>query len=819
MQTILQDLRYGIRTLAKSPGFVMVAVVTLALGIGANTAIFSIVDSLLLRPLPVKDPQQITVLAFQQKDGPLRSVFSIPDYRDIQNQTQGTFSGVIGYQLGLDGLSVDGKGDRIESAYVTGNFFSVLGIKPTIGRLILPSEGENPGADPVIVLSYAYWKTRFASDPGTIGKRVSLNGHPMTIIGVAPPEFDGVNSLISFQAFLPLAMAAAVERFPQNFMANRGSRSLNVLGRLQPKMSLTQTQSSLAVVGQRLSQQYPDTDKEVKLRAIPELRSRLGPDEQDTVPLISGLFLGLAALVLLLACMNVANILLVRATIRRREMAIRAALGAGPIRLVRQLLTESLGLALFGGAAGILIGMLGIVKLSSIGFQSALHFRLDLHLDWRVFSYAFVAALLTGITLGMFPAIRASRGNLNAILHGGGLGVVGGGQRLRSALASAQVGGSLMLLIIAGLFTRSLREAQRVSLGFEPNHVLNLAMDPNEIGYNQAQTVQFYQILLDRVRALPGVESAGTASSIPMGPENRPLEPLSIDGYQPPTGEPGPVAPVVAVSSDYFKTMGIPLALGRTFTAADDGPRAQSVAIVNEAMAKRFWPDRHAVGLHFHITGFPSSYQVVGVVRDFRYQGMTGSVQPQFYVPFASTGFSLETLQLRTTAAPEEMIPEIEHVIETMAPGLPVFNVQTMTRALDTLGGLLMFRLGAVLAATLGILGLTLAAVGVYGVISCAASQRTREIGVRMALGARPMGIMQMILRQGMLTVGLGLIMGLAVSFPVARLVGRFLIVSALDSATYFAVTALLTVVAFAACYIPARRAIRVDPMAALRHE
>jgi putative ABC transport system permease protein len=569
-----------------------------------------------------------------------------------------------------------------------------------------------------------------------------------------------------------------------------------------------------------LSQQYPEADKDLSLQVYPELRARPQPDPDNTLLVISGLFLSLTALVLLLACVNVANILLVRATVREREMAIRAALGAARFRLVRQLLTESILLALLGGIAGIFLGYWGSSALASLNFQTDLPVHLDFGFDWRVFGYATAAALLTGIIVGLVPAIRASRGNLAAILHEGGRGVVGGKNRLRTGLVVAQVAGSLVLLIIAGLFTRSLGKAQNTNLGFDPDHVLNLTMDPVEIGFNQQQTRDFYKNVLTRVSSLPGVVSASTATATPMGYYNN-NDTLTIEGYQPPAGQPLPSAMYNTISIDYFRTMQIPILRGRAFTDADS-ENSQYVAILSESMAKKFWPDADPIGRQFQMsTDAKHSMVVVGVVKDVRYQGVTGVIPPVFYAPFVQhqSGNSLQFLQVRTTAAPETMIPEIERTIQSLAPQLPVFDVETMRQALYTLNGLLIYRIGAGLAAVLGALGLILAIVGVYGVVSYAASQKTHEIGVRMALGAQPTDILKMVFGEGLLIVAMGLGVGIALALAAAQVVGKFLTVSAMDPATYVAVSAILTTVALAACYIPARRAMRVDPMVALRYE
>jgi predicted permease len=819
MENLLQDIRYGARMLMKNPGFMIVAVITLALGIGANAAIFSMVDAFLLRPLPVKDPAQITVLAYQLKQGNFQTQFSVADYRDIRDQSSGVFSDAFAYQFGLDGLSVDGKADRIMTNYVSGNYFSALGLKPALGRFILPSEGDVVGADPVMVLGYSYWQTRFGGDPGIIGRKVAVDGKPVTIVGVAPKGFVGVYPILSVQGYLPMGMAIIAGN-PSDFMTNRQIRNVPILARLRPGVSVQQAQAVLTVVSRRLAQEYPDAHKELNVQVFPELRARPNPDPNNTVMVVGGLFLGLAVMVLLLACVNVANILLVRATVREREMAIRAALGAARIRMIRQLLTESVLLALLGGVAGVILGYWGSSALGSINVQTDLPVHFDFGFDWRVFGFATATALLTGIIVGIVPAVRASRGNLSAILHEGGRGVVGGKNRLRSTLVVVQVAGSLMLLIIAGLFTRSLAQAQRVDLGFKADHVLNLIMDPNEIGYNQAQTRDFYKNLLQRVRALPGVVSASTANGTPMGYYNN-FDSLTVEGYQPPPGQPGPASLYNTISTDYFQTMGIPMHHGRLFTEADD-ENTQYVAIVSETMAKNCWPGKDPIGHQFQMSmDSKHSIVVVGVAADVRYQGLTGSFSNMFYVPFLQHQIanSLQALQLRTAGAPEMMIPETEHVIESLAPQLPIFDVQTMSQALNTLNGLLFYKIGAVLAALLGMLGLILAIVGVYGVVSYAATQKTHEIGVRMALGAQPADILKMVFREGLLIIGIGLVVGIAGALAAGQVVGTFLTVSARDPVTYAIVTAILLIVALSACFIPARRAMRVDPMVALRYE
>lgn len=462
------------------------------------------------------------------------------------------------------------------------------------------------------------------------------------------------------------------------------------------------------------------------------------------------------------------------------------------------------------------------MALRSINLQTDLPVVLDLNFDWRVFAYAFIAALVTGVVVGVLPALRASRRDLTRALHEGGRGVIGSRQRLRTALVVAQVAGSLMLLIMAGLFTRSLGHVQQTNLGFDPKHLVNLTMDPAEIGYHPPQAREFYRELLTRIRTIPGVVSATSASSVPLGYYGNSDTPL-VEGYQPPPGQGAPVALVNYISTDYFGTLRIPLLQGRAFTDADDenGPY---VTIVNETFAKRFWPNQDAVGREFKLAGdVKHTLKVVGVSRDARYQFLTiaGAGQPYVYLPFAQHAevATLQTVQVRTAGKPEDMIPVLEQEVSALAPDLSVFEVKTMTQALYTLDGFLIFQVGAGLAAALGGLGLVLSVVGVYGVISYAASQRTHEIGVRMALGAQPGEILRMIFRQGIVIVSLGLLVGVACALAVARLVGTFLTVSATDPVTYVTVSVVLAIVALAASAIPARRAMHVDPMVALRYE
>ena len=820
LETLARDVRFGLRTLRKSPGFTAVAVLTLALGIGANTAVFSLVDWLILRPLPVEHPSQVAFLETSFKNGGTGTQFSYPDFQKIQQQTADIFAGTSAMRMfQMDGLSVDGKSQPMWSNFVTGDFFSLLGIKSVLGRLILPSEGKFAGADPVLVISYAYWKSRFGGDPSVIGKEASVNGRPVTIVGVTPENFHGAAASLDTQGYMPLGMAAALQDAPQDFLTDPQNTNLELVARLKPGVTFEQAQPVLQVVAQRLSEQQHHGEMTVHAIQLGPASLVTGPAVRPELDLVSSFFLVLAAAVLVLACMNIANLCLVRVASRQREVAMRAALGATRGRLIRQLLTESLLLAMFGCVGGIILGIAASRSFGSIRLHTALPFVLDSHFDWRVFAYALAAAALTGILVGITPALRISRTDLNEILHEGGRTSTPGRQRFRSALVVAQVAGSLMLLIVAGLFVRSLEKIQHSDLGFDPSHVLNATIDPHEAGYQEAQAWEFQKTLLNRARALPGVTSASLAMCVPMGYSSYGNE-LRIDGYQARPGEQVPAAGFNTVTPGYFETMRIVLLQGRGFRDSDN-QNSHLVAVVNQNFANLYWHGQNPIGRHFSEIDDPAhAMEVVGVARNGRDSDIFTSNDPFYYVPLAQHYKSVVTLQLRAASTPEALAPEATGMIHSLEPAMPVFDVQAMTTMLDSLNGFLPFRIAAVLASALGILGLLLALVGVYGVISYAASQRTHEIGIRLALGAQPAQILKMVFGQGLLIVGMGVLAGILAAGALGRLVGNLLFaVAPFDPLTYASASVLLAATELLACYIPARRATRVDPMVALRYE
>jgi len=821
MATLWQDARYALRMLGKSPMLTVIVVLTLALGIGANTAIFGIVNGLLLRPLPVKSPEQIVVLA-GKLEGDTLGIFTLsyPQLVDFRQQ-EDAFSDVFASQIDLGGLSFGGKANQFLYCHVTGNYFSTLGLHAALGRLFFPREGEAGDKDPYIVLGYSYWQKRFGGDPSVVGKQALIDGQEATIIGVAPLGFRGTSFALDFDGYVPLNMMPAEDA--AKFWSDRTLRPLIVMGRLKPGVSLRQAQSSVNVVAERLAEQYSGTDKGVTVRVVPERLARPQPFANNIVPFVAGIFLALAVLVMLLACTNVANILLVRATMRQREMAIRAAMGASRGRLIRQMLTESVVLALFGGTGGLVLGMWASGAVASLLPPSRFPVLLDFSFDWRVFAYAMAAALLTGTLVGLWPALRAGRADVSGVLRGGGRSDTAGvsRHRVRSVFVVAQVAGSLVLLIVAGLFVRTLFHAQRAQLGFDPDNVLNLTLDPQEVGYDQVRTKNFYRDLEARVRALPGVQSASLASNVPMGTGSDGSS-IYIEGHPLVPGQQAPLVIYNRVDAPYFDTMRIPLLRGRAFRENDD-EKAPLVAIVNSAMAHRFWPNEDPLGKRFSLKSAAGPFvEIVGLTGDGKYVFIGWDKEPYFYVPLAQnyTGYRTLTLQIRSSAPPENLMTRVQSEVHALDANMPASDVETMRQSLSGGNGFFIFQVGAILAAALGLLGLTLAVVGVYGVVSFAASQRTHEIGIRMAVGADRRDILRLMLRQGLVPVAGGVVAGVLLAWALTRSMATLLVgVSPTDALTFVTATLLLGGIGLWACYVPARRAMNLDPMVALRYE
>ena len=832
LETLWQDVRYGWRTLRKTPGFTAIAVLTLALGIGANTAIFSMVDWLAFQQLPVREPRALVFFGFSL-GGPMHNdnQFSYPEFQELRKQAGAqfdgmsafTFGGAAGSQMGPDGLTYQGKTLPLQSFFVTGNFFSLLGIQPELGRFFTNDEGNTLDADPVIVLAYDFWRSRFQGDRHIIGKQVAVNGHVCTVIGVAPKGFYGPAPLMHQEAYLPLGMLAVEASYPLGFMTKADVRPLMVIARLKSGANPEQVQPVLSVVGQRLLGQNPRPDEKLNaLRALPlrppGIMNGEGPNPAIRFAI---LLLTLGALVLGLACMNVVNLLLVRGTARQGEIAVRAALGAARRRLVRQLLTESVLLAALGCIGGIGVGILGIrgLGLASTKAETVLPISIDLHFSWLIFAYACSIALMVGIAVGIVPALRVAHANLNPLMRESGRATTARRQRVRNILVAAQVAGSLVLLTAAGLFVRSLQAAQHVDLGFDPRNVLNMTLDPHQIGYSEARGQDFYQRLLERVRTLPGVESASLAAMVPMG-DTQIGGKINVPGLEVAKNQPAPTALYNAVSPRYFSTLRIALLRGRDFNE-NDAARNPRVAVVNEIMADKYWHGQDAIGRQFSTDEEPTHpIQIIAVMKNSRSLDTYSPIEPIYFVPLAQHYFSAQTLQVRGRSLPPDLARQVMTLADSLAPAMPVQGVRSMQRALNSLNGLFGFQLAAWFTGILGLVGLVLAMIGVYGVMSCSVSQRTHEIGIRMALGAQRGRILRTVGMQGLWVVAVGLAVGLLLAAGVSQLVKDFVVgISPMDALTYLCVSLLLAAAAIAACYVPARRATLVNPTVALRNE
>jgi putative ABC transport system permease protein len=821
---VVQDFRFALRQLVRAPAFALSAVLTLAIGVGANTGIFSLINGY-LRPLPVPHADRIVVIAAElpSDETGFRYRFSYPAIADYRTRTT-TFSDVMAFDTRIGGLTARGATAQFVYHVVTGNFFTGLQLPPVLGRVLEPGEGEHPGAEPVIVLAHSYWQRRFGGDPAIVGATVRVDGYPARIVGIAPEGFHGLYQGAEIEGYMPLASLRGRSVDAGRLFTDRDIRFLTVVARMQPDATLASAQADVDVVARRLQADYPAAEKSVTARVVPEPLARPLPLRflSSLMPLIRASMLGLGGLVLLIACMNVANLMLLRATVREREMAVRAALGSGRFRLIRLLLAETFLLACAGTVGGLLLA-----RWATHFFEGSLNLAIELPLhfdftfDWRVFAYATAAALVASVLMGLVPALRASRTQVAPLLHDGGYGRSASStrQRLRGLLVVGQVAGSLVLLVVAGLFVRSLHRSQSVDLGFDPEHILTVRLDPRQIGYSPSRTNTFYDELERRVAAIPGVESVASAFSAPMGfiflscvtaPADRVID----------RDEPDPSVGCNPVTPAYFETMRIPIVRGRGFTDADSETSMQ-VAIVNETLARRFWPNADPIGKRLDLPRISDvPWQVVGIARDSKYLAVFERPLPHVYLPMKQDPSFLRIVHIRSVATPEMLGPLVQREIRSLDADMPLADLKTMTQIVAGGMGFVLFRVGAVQATAMGLLGLVLAAVGVYGVVSYGAGQRTREMGIRLALGAAPRTVGRLVLAQGSTLVVAGIVAGLVLAATVTRMLARFFVlVSATDVTTFVLVSALLSVIALVACYLPARRAMRVDPMVALRHE
>ncbi len=812
-ETLLQDLRYGLRMLAKNPGFTAVAVFSLALAIGGNTTVFGWIQSVLLHPLPgVADQDRLIAVETRMPDGTLHTS-SYPDYKDYRGHNQ-VFSGVIGVEMMPVNMSLkndDRQVERVWGEIVSGNTFDVLGVHAALGRTFAPDEDQVIEAHPVVVLSHRLWTNKFGSDPSVVGKTIRLNAHPFTVIGIAPKEFQG--DIVGIQAAFWVPMMMQPQVMPGESLEQRTPTFVHILGRLKPGVSLQQAQADMSTLASQLQREYPDSNKNVGAIVNPLWKAHYGA-QSVLLPVL--LFLSVVTmLVLLIACANVANLLLARATVREKEIAIRSALGAGRARLIRQFLVESILLALLGGAGGILIAFWAT---SFLGVAiPATHFPIGLpvEINYPVLLFALLLSLLTGIAFGLAPAILVSRPDVNTSLKGGGRSSSGMGRhRLRDLLVVSEMVLALVMMIGAGLLVRSLRHAEDTSPGFVTNHVLLASFDLRSNGYSSAQARDFYEQLRERLATVPGVQSTSLERFVPLWFYGRGETRPDIEGYVPRQGESMDID-YNDVGPDYFTTMKIPVVRGREFTRLDRND-APFVCIINQTMARRFWPDENPIGRRLNMSD--RWWTIVGVVKDIKYHSMNESSESFLYLPRFQTSGTDANLLVRASADLAALATTVQQEVRAIDPGVVMLEWSDLDSLFHI--SLSSARTAATLALAVAFLGLLLAAIGIYGVLSYSVGQRTHEIGLRVALGAQPGDILRLVVGQGMLLAFTGLALGIVAALAATRFMSSLLFgVTATDPLTFAGVALMLSAVAFAACYVPARRAMRVDPLVALRYE
>jgi len=835
LESLWRDLRYGLQMLRRNPGFTAAAVLSLALGIGANTAIFSLMDAVLLKMLPAKNPEQLFFLERSgvRRDAKEGSGLSYAFFEQLRARRE-AIAGVCAFNPGSRvNVVADGQAEVAQGQLVSGGFFATLGVNALLGRMITEEDDKIPGAHPVAVISYNYWQRRFTRDPAIVGKSVAVNGHPFTIIGVTPSEFFGVTVGESPDLWAPAMMLAQLypgdsleqyNNYPRDFM----------LARLKPEVTEQQARAVFnAVLQQTLaassgSQLSPEEQRELRRKSValnPASRGLSSLREQFSEPL--RILMAVVGLILLIACANVANLLLARATARKKEIAVRLALGASRFRLIRQLLTESMLLALIGGALGLLFALWGCGFLLALVGSGRDPVFLKLTLDLRVLGFTAVASLLAGVLFGLAPAWRATRVDLNPALKDGARGSDAGSRLgLGKTLVVVQVALSLLLLIGAGLFARSLGKLKSLDAGLNRENVLLVSTNPMMIGYQEGrQTADLYQRMLERIRAIPGVRFAslspqallgagGTNTSVVVqGRAERPEDNADSPGR---TGIPW----LCEVGPEYFETVGMTILRGRGLTA-QDGENAPRVAVINETFARYYFGDENPIGRRFGTDPDTSGQiEIVGVVKDAKYVSLREPALRTYYVPYFqySDRWRATTFQIRTAANPTGVIAAVRQAAREVDANLPLFNIKTLAKQVDE--SIAQERLIGAVSSFFGLLALLLAAVGLYGIMAYAVSQRTHEIGVRMALGAHRGAVLRMVLRQGMKLVLIGAGLGLAASLAVTRVIASQLYdVTPTDPMTFIGAPILLLIAALAACFAPARRATKVDPLVALRCE
>ncbi|MDQ2855869.1 MAG: ABC transporter permease [Acidobacteriota bacterium] len=811
MDSFIKDIRHGIRSLLKHPGFTAIVVVTLALGIGASTAIFSVVNTVLLRALPYRQADRI--VAIQELDpAGKRGQVTPANFLDWRAQNT-TFEHLAAILTHPANLSAGDQSERIDLAMISANFFSVFGTAAERGRLFIPSD-EQAGHAPVVIVSHSLWLRRFGGDPDLVGRSITLDGKSSTVVGIAPAGFQYPDKTEVWVPPYRLAPALNERMDPTQV---RGFGMLSAVALLKPGVSLPQAAADMETITARLRQQYPDTNNR-RFNRVVSLHSHLVGETGSMLLLL----FGAVGFVLLIACANVANLLLAAAASRQKEMAIRTALGASRWRVMQQLLTESTILALAGGTLGLFLAMWGVALMTKLLPQDFPRLA-EINMDWRVLGFTLVASVLTGILFGLAPALQTSKGDVQESLKESGRGASGSKRqnRLRNLLIVGEVALSVVLLAGAGLLFRSFLQLQSVHAGFTPQQVLTVRLTPSGPRYaTDADYVSFYNQVMERISALPGVQAVGAINTLPLG--KGPTAGIRIEGTPLLTRDKWPSTNYRSVSSDYFRAMNIPLVQGRPFTERDT-EKAPLVIIVNQALARRDFPNVNPVGKRIGLgnndpKGQPVWWEIVGVTADVRNLELREEPSPEFYTSALQDTWTGMSIVVRTTVEPESLAQDIRHLAASVDKAAPVSEVKTMEHIVSE--AVTQPRFNLYLLGLFGGIALLLSAAGIYGVTSYSVTQRTHELGIRLALGAQLSDVLKMILRQGMLLISIGIGIGLVASFALTRLLKSLLFgVSVTDPLTFVAITLVLALVALLACYFPARRATKVDPLIALRYE